>query len=307
MTSEKGFSLWIMIIAVAVVAVLGGGTYVVVREAEASAAEMAKLKVKKTPKATAAPKVMKKTVPLKKPFVLPKPSPAPRSTTHQTGRARDPWRDPIPPAPTNLRLPMSIQDIQESDGVISPYGIIRHSRDGGIGHGGIDFPLKSGSPMYAVANGTIIKNSLEDAGGGNTVDILMLPSEFPGEGWIFTYEHMTVEPWLAVGSMVEQGQKIGVNALLGRGNNHVGLEYKFKNFAMAREKRCWVDRLEPTARQQLESAFNRIKKTPAFIQSWQTANEAGYYQYKGFLDETTYPTGPQLCYPLGTDARISIN
>lgn len=225
-------------------------------------------------------------------------------------RARDPWNDPIPAAPINLVLPIAVKDINVIEGLLSPYGIIRHSRDSGIGHGGIDFPLAKASPIYAVANGTIIKNSLEESessGEGKTVDVLIVPGVIRGEGWIFKYDHVNLEPGLAVGSSVQKGQKIGTNAFERRGNNHIGLEYHIKNFTIARQKICWVDRLETTFRQQLENEFNRFKNTSAFMASWQTANEEGYYQYKGLLDATKYPSGPRLCYSLGLDARMPLS
>lgn len=222
----------------------------------------------------------------------------------KTKKTGDLWRNPTSAAPTNLFLPILVQDINVTEELLSPYGIIRKSGDGGIGHGGIDFPLERGSPIYAVADGTIIKNNVEDSGGGKTVDVLIVPGEFRGEGWIFKYDHVALEPGLIVGSRVQKGQKIGMNAFTQRGNNHIGLEYHINNFTIAREKICWVDFLEPSARQQLENKFNQIKNTQAFLRSWQTANEEGYYQYKGLLDIGKYPSGPQLCYTLGTDARI---
>lgn len=310
--NQTGFSQITLVAGVTIIlAALGGGTLYFrnFSGSEMPAPAIEKLAAKESEEKSPAPlptPAKKETAPLQKPAALPKPSQTPHST-NQSEQARDPWRDPISPAPTTLALPILIKDIKADDELISPYGVIRHSRDGGIGHGGIDFPLERGSPIYAVANGTIIKNNLEDVGGGNTVDILILQSEFPGEGWIFKYEHIALGPGLTVGNAVQKGQKIGVNALTERGNNHVGLEYHFKSFTIARNKSCWVDRLEPAARQQLESEFNRIKMTPAFIQSWQTANEEGYYQYRGLLDEAKYPSGPQLCYPLGTDARMSVN
>ena len=246
------------------------------------------------------------------PKVKPKPtaSSTPKQTPEyvtQTTQTRDLWKDPLPPAPTNLALPIVVNDIDTINGLLSPYGIIRKSGDGGIGHGGIDFPLVNGSPIYAVAEGTIIKNYVEDVGGGKTVDVLIVPGEFQGEGWIFKYDHMALEAGLAVGSNVQKGQKIGTNAFEQRGNNHIGLEYHVNNFSIARTKICWVDLLEPTARQQLEDKFNQIKKTQTFLESWQTANAESYYQYKGLLNKTKYPDGPQLCYPLGTDTRVPLN
>lgn len=229
------------------------------------------------------------------------------SHTDQAQKTGDPWRDAIVSAPVNLALPLVVADIEETETVLSPYGIIRKSGDGGIGHGGIDFPLERGSPIYAAADGVIIKNYLEDPGGGKTVDVLILPGGSQGEGWIFKYDHIDLGPGLAVGSNVKKGQKIGTNGFEQRGNNHIGLEYHIKNFTIARSKICWVDRLEPVARQQLEDAFDRIKKTQAFLQFWQTAAEEGYYQYKGLLDQSKYSNGPQLCYRLGTDGRVPMD
>src|SRR3989344_3940121 len=206
------------------------------------------------------------------PKVKPKPtaSSTPKQTPEyvtQTTQTRDLWKDPLPPAPTNLALPIVVNDIDTINGLLSPYGIIRKSGDGGIGHGGIDFPLVNGSPIYAVAEGTIIKNYVEDVGGGKTVDVLIVPGEFQGEGWIFKYDHMALEAGLAVGSNVQKGQKIGTNAFEQRGNNHIGLEYHVENFTIARTKICWVDLLEPTARQQPENKFNQIKKKQKILET----------------------------------------
>jgi len=41
-----------------------------------------------------------------------------------------------------LALPFDIQDIDLYQRMISPFGLIRHSKDSGIGHGGIDIPLQ---------------------------------------------------------------------------------------------------------------------------------------------------------------------
>lgn len=265
------------------------------RAAESERTEPKKEEVQKIFKSKSEPKMV----------VKPAPSQAQNFIT-QTKQSRDPWQDPIPPVPENLALPFDHKDIQVAERLLSPYGVIRHSRDSGIGHGGIDFPLKYNSPIYAVADGIILKSNFEEGeyGAGNTIDLLILPKLFEGEGWIFKYDHVILDPGLKVISQVRIGQKIGMSNIMERGNNHIGLEYNIRNFTIAREKICWVDRLEPAARYQLENAFDGIKKTTAFMQSWQTANEEGYFPYKALLDDVKYPNGPQLCYPLGTDVRI---
>lgn len=313
MNYERGFSPLIIIIAVVAVAVLSGGTYVVVRQTIYKTPVIKKpITIEQPPRVLEIKEeksaVSHKTTTDTENHTLQKTNTAPKPTTNSNTatKSRDPFKDPVPPVPINLALPILVEDIRASDELISPYGIIRHSRDAGIGHGGIDFPLANNSPVYAIADGKIIKNNLEDPGGGKTVDIL-ISSEFSGEGWIFKYEHINLESGLAVGNTVRRGQKIGTNGFAGRGNNHIGLEYHIKNFTIAREKTCFLDYLELAAKQKLENAFDKIKNTAEFIQSWQTAQEEGYYQYKDLLDKTKYPNGPQLCYPLGTDARVPVN
>lgn len=308
--SEKGFFQITLLGVIAVFILVGAGGVLFSRKNKTS--PFGKTEV--TSKETTTDKLEKELAPAPKAESKPTVSSATSNKpskeqdyVSKTQQSRDPWKDPVPTAPVNLALPFVAADMKEGEESLSPYGVIRHSRDGGIGHGGIDFPFESGSPFYAVADGTIIKNDVEDSGGGKTVDVLIAPKELFGEGWIFKYEHIALEPGLAVGSGVGKGQKIGINAFEQRGNNHVGLEYHIKNFTIAREKICWVDRLEAVAKQQLENVFNRIKKTSTFLRSWQTANEEGYYQYKGLLDAAKYPNGPQLCYPLGTDARIPLS
>lgn len=321
MDSHKGFAPIIIVVIIAAMITGGGVLYYQIRkqtfqtQSQRFYQPQTKVEVKEVKTETAleeTPKEKPKKESVAKQEIKPEPATLPSSSKINSSAkmpppAEDPWNDPIVSAPINLVLPLAVADIEEAETVLSPYGIIRKSGDGGIGHGGIDFPLRKNGPLYAVASGTIIKNNLEDPGGGKTVDILIMPGKFQGDGWIFKYDHVNITPGLKVGDYVEKGQQIGTNAFVERGNNHIGLEYQIKNFTIAREKICWVDRLKPIAKQQLENKFNQIKKTPAFIQYWQTANEEGYYQYKSLLDEIKYPNGPQLCYPLGTDARIPVS
>ncbi len=300
--NQKGFAPLIIIVIATLVISAGVGGFFVFREKKMSSSENEKTILQQSP----SPSLPPLSQPIAKPTIQLTPNPK-QEYEVQTRQYRDSWKAPLPPAPVNLALPIIVEDIDMINGLLSPYGIIRKSGDGGIGHGGIDFPLVNGSSIYAVANGTIIKNYVEDVGGGKTVDVLIVPGEFQGEGWVFKYDHIALEPGLAVGSNVQKGQKIGINAFEQRGNNHMGIEYHVENFTIARTKICWVDLLESTARQQLADKFNQIKNTQTFLESWQTANAENYYQYKGLLDKTKYPDGPQLCYPLGTDARIPMN
>ncbi|MDP3769662.1 MAG: M23 family metallopeptidase [bacterium] len=262
--NQKGFSQVILLGIIAALILIGAGGFLLLPEKKTSSFENEKVvRQEVSSEDTASPiePTPSRAEPSSSPSLpissQPKESPKPtiQPTPNQTqkyvpqpSQPRDSWRDPLPPAPTNLALPITVGDVDTIQGLLSPYGIIRKSGDGGIGHGGIDFPLVSRSPIYAVANGTIIKNNVEDSGGGKTVDVLIVPGKFQGEGWIFKYDHIALEHGLAVGSTVQKGQKIGINAFEQRGNNHIGLEYHVENFSIARTKICWVDLLEPTAR-----------------------------------------------------------
>ena len=74
--------------------------------------------------------------------------------------------DTVPEVPTQLANPFDINDIQRV--TISPYGAVRHSRDAGIGHPGIDIPLPADAPFYAVADGIILSVEVGSGGRGGT-------------------------------------------------------------------------------------------------------------------------------------------
>ena len=205
---------------------------------------------------------------------------------------------------SDLSLPFNIEDVGGSDGFISPFGLIRHSRDKGHGHGGIDIPLNENAPVYAVADGTILSaESSPDAAGG--FDIKLLMSGSGGEGWGFLYEHVMLVSGITAGSMVTKGQLIASNGLATtRRNNHLQLSFMFNNYTFFRDQRCWVNYLDPSSRSSLLAYFDSIKTTETFIGQWETASEEGMKAYKELLNEQSYPEGPQLCYPLGLDVRV---
>ena len=58
--------------------------------------------------------------------------------------------------PTGLAMPIRVDDINLL-GVINPFGVVRGSRDrAAVGHAGIDVPLNSGAPLFAVGTGPIL-------------------------------------------------------------------------------------------------------------------------------------------------------
>ena len=81
--------------------------------------------------------------------------------------------------PDDLFLPFRVEDLGGSNEFISPFGIVRHSRDGGLGHGGIDIPLNDRALIFAVADGTILSaEESSDGAGGLDVKLLILAHMF---------------------------------------------------------------------------------------------------------------------------------
>ena len=188
------------------------------------------------------------------PTVAPTPKPTATATSRPTasptsqGNGLDSLPEP-PGLPSGLLLPFRVEDVGGGNGFISPFGIIRHSRDQGHGHGEIDVPLKMEAPIYAVANGTIlsVEESTDGAGSSNVTRLL---SGSSGEGWAFLYEHVTLEPGLAESSVVSRSELIARNGLTSdRRNSHFQLTYLFKDYRFSREHRCWVDYLDTVSKE----------------------------------------------------------
>ncbi len=208
--------------------------------------------------------------------------------------------------PANLALPFRLNDMSKStEGLISPFGIVRHSRDQAqYGHGGVDIPLPNGAPLYAVADGLIKSYEMKDGEGGYYLGLLVADGVRQGEGWRFLYEHVYLVPGLKVGSRVKKGDSIATNALPTNRNSHVGLEYLFNNYRYVKNHACWSNFLQENDRKALVEKFNQLTVTQKFIDQWLNAAEEGKYQMRELLNKSKFPSGPQLCYPPGTDARV---
>ena len=204
----------------------------------------------------------------------------------------------------DLALPFRVADVRGEEGFISPFGLIRHSRDRGHGHGGIDIPLGSDALIFAVDDGIIVSSEeSSDAAGG--FDVKLVISGSGDEGWGFLYEHVTLMPEIRVGGEVARGQLIANNGLAtDRRNNHFQLTYMFNNYAFYRDHRCWPDYLDAASRTALLELFESLKRTGALRARWETATEEGAMAYRALLDAEKYPDGAQLCYPLGLDVRV---
>ena len=133
--------------------------------------------------------------------------------------------------PSALALPMRVDDINLR-GVINPFGVVRSSLDlVSVGHPGIDIPLNTGAPLFAVADGTIVAVGPSiDARPGSLVKILVAADATSGSGWVFLYEHVTLLAGLGVDSGVTRGQQIGTNPMETAFGNHLELAHTFNNY-----------------------------------------------------------------------------
>ena len=79
----------------------------------------------------------------------------------------------------------------------------------------------------------------------------------------------------------------------------------FNEFTFYRDHRCWVDHLDPSSKKLLLDYFQFSEIMAKLNIQWETASEEGMSAYKELLNRERFPDGPQLCYSLGLDVRVS--
>ena len=126
---------------------------------------------------------------------------------------------PAPPAPPSGTVVLAAFPTAPSCAFTDTYGA---PRSGGRKHEGVDILVGSGTPIYAVLNGTISKKQLTFAGslGGNALWLTA------ADGAYFYYAHLSeFAPGIEVGSVVTAGQLIGyVGATGNAGGPHLHFE-----------------------------------------------------------------------------------
>ena len=206
--------------------------------------------------------------------------------------------------PTGLAMPVRVDDINLR-GVINPFGVVRSSLDlASLGHSGVDVPLNTGAPIFAVAGGQIVSvRPSIDSRPGNLVKILLGADSPPGSGWVFLYEHVTLLGGLGVDSVVTRGQQIATNTMEPAFGNHLELAHTFNNFEFHENQTCWVDQLDWSARNDLMTRFDtELRADPRFISAWLSVGDRK--PFRALLNTEKYPEGARLCYAPGTDERV---
>ncbi|HIJ57241.1 MAG TPA: M23 family metallopeptidase [Deltaproteobacteria bacterium] len=102
-------------------------------------------------------------------------------------------------------------------------GSLRTLRSNNGYHGGMDISLPAGTPLVAIADGTVIQT----ARGGRLVGIKIALQHSPEDTglpvWIYSkYQHLDEFPGLKVGDRVKMGDMIGLSGRTGTVGSHYG-------------------------------------------------------------------------------------
>lgn len=95
---------------------------------------------------------------------------------------------------------------------------------GGL-HGGMDIPANDGTPVLAVASGTVVHTTKGQGIGGIGLVVQHAPDDTGLPAWVYTeYKHLRSMPPLAIGDKVKRGQAIAEVGDTGTTGGHYGEE-----------------------------------------------------------------------------------
>lgn len=92
-------------------------------------------------------------------------------------------------------------------------------------HAGLDIPAPEGTPILAIADGTVVakKEETPDGIGGIGIIVQHAPADTGYSVWLYTrYKHLKEMPALEIGERVKMGQKIGDTGTSGTSGRHYG-------------------------------------------------------------------------------------
>jgi len=92
-------------------------------------------------------------------------------------------------------------------------------------HGGIDIPVTEGTPILAIADGTLIDKKIGKSIGGISVILQHSPEDTGLPFWIYSqYKHLKKLPRIQIGERVKMGDKIALAGSTGTRGGHYGPE-----------------------------------------------------------------------------------
>ncbi len=92
-------------------------------------------------------------------------------------------------------------------------------------HAGLDIPAPEGTPILAIADGTVVakKEETPDGIGGIGIIVQHAPADTGYSVWTYTrYKHLKEMPALEIGERVKMGQKIADTGTSGTSGRHYG-------------------------------------------------------------------------------------
>lgn len=92
-------------------------------------------------------------------------------------------------------------------------------------HGGMDIPAPDGTPVLAVAAGTVVHMTTGASIGGIGMVLQHSPDDTGLPAWIYTeYKHLRSVPTLAIGDKIKRGQVVAAVGDTGTAGGHYGEE-----------------------------------------------------------------------------------
>jgi murein DD-endopeptidase MepM/ murein hydrolase activator NlpD len=103
-------------------------------------------------------------------------------------------------------------------------GSLRPENRYGGRHGGMDLSLDEGTPLLAIAGGTVLTKGEGDQMEGFYIWLLHPPEQTGLSYWVYTkYQHLRSLPEIAIGKEVALGQVIGYSGKTGTMGGHYGI------------------------------------------------------------------------------------
>lgn len=111
-------------------------------------------------------------------------------------------------------------------------------------HGGYDIPANEGTPIVAIADGTVVHKSRGKGIGGIGIVLQHAPEDTGLGAWVYTeYKHLMKMPSLELGKQVKKGQQVGLNGKTGT----IGGYYGAAGFAHLHLTTWYSERADYTA------------------------------------------------------------
>lgn len=116
-------------------------------------------------------------------------------------------------------------------------------------HGGIDIPVPEGTPIIAVADGTLVRKEVGESIGGIGMVVQHAPQDTGLPVWIYTeYKHLQELPPQELGAKVRMGEviaKAGITGTVGKqygaaGHSHLHLTAWYSDNSEYRSQRMFI-------------------------------------------------------------------